>query len=117
MLERWEEEARGSAWVHLHIRCVRLRFLCGLGEVVALSWVELVELKWCMMVAASSDVWRYWLAMVSWLAFVSVEVTQLEHCGDAGAGAIRVRSHGAVIGSASWEGSSFTVLAEVTVWS
>ena len=97
LLERWEEEVRGSAWVHLHIRCVRLRFLCGLGEVVALSWVELVELKWCMMVAASSDVWRDWLAMVSWLAFGSVEVTQLEHCGDVGAGAVRVRSHGALI--------------------
>ena len=96
-LERWEEEVRGSAWVHLHIRCVRLRFLCGLGEDVALAWVELVELDWCMMVAESSDVWRDWLAMVSLLAFGSVEVTQLEHCGEVGAGAVGVRSHGAVI--------------------
>ena len=56
-----------------------------------------MELKWCMMVAASSDVWRDWLAMVSWLAFGSVAVTQLEHCGDVGAGAVRVRSRGALI--------------------
>ena len=97
LLEWWEEEVRGSAWVHLHIRCVRARFLCGLGEVFALSRVELVELKWCMRVAASSDVGRDWLAMVSWLAFGSVKVTQLEHCGEVGAGAVGVRSHGAVI--------------------
>ena len=76
-----------------------------------------MEFGWCMMAAESSDVWRDWLAIVSWLACRSVAVTQLEHCGDVGAGAVRVRSHGAVIRSASWEGSSFTVLAEVTVWS
>ena len=79
MLERCEEEVRGSAWVHLHIRCVRARFLCGLGEADALSGVELVELKWCMKMAVSSDVERDWLAMVSWMAFGSVGVTQLEH--------------------------------------
>ena len=97
VLERWEEEVRGSAWVHLHIRCVRARFLCGLGEVVALSMVELVELRWCMWVAVSSAVERDWLAMVSWMAFGSVGVTQLEHCGDVGAGAVGIRSQGALI--------------------
>ena len=56
-----------------------------------------MEFDWCMMVAESSDVWRDWLAMVSWLACGSVAVTQLEHCGDVGAGAVRVRSHGALI--------------------
>ena len=97
MLGRREEEVRGSAWVHLHIRCVRARFLCGLGEVVALSRVELVELRWCMKVAVSSDVERDWLAMVSWMAFGSVGVTQLEHCDDVGAGAVGIRSQGALI--------------------
>ena len=97
MLGRREEEVRGSAWVHLHIRYVRVRFLCGLGEVVVLARVELVELKWCMGVAASSDVGRDWLAMVSWLAFESVGVTQLEHCGEVGAGVVGIRSHGALI--------------------
>ena len=97
MLERREEEVRGSAWVHLHIRCVHVRFHCGLGEVVALSRAELVELNWCMRVAASSDVGRDWLAMLSWLAFGSVGVTQLEHCGEVEAGAVGIRSHGAVI--------------------
>ena len=75
---------------------MRLCFLCGLGGAVALSWVELVEFNWCIMVAESSDVWRDWLAMVSWLACGSVAVTQLEHCGDVGAGAVRARLHGAL---------------------
>ena len=97
LLRRREEEGRGSAWVHLHIRGVRARFLWGLGEVVALSRVELVELRWCMRVAASSDVGRDWLAMVSWLAFGSVGVTQLEHCGEVGAGAVGIRSHGGAL--------------------
>ena len=92
VLGRREEEVRGSAWVHLHIRYVRVRFLCGLGEVVVLSRVVLVELKWCIGVAASSDVERDWLAMVSWMAFGSVGVTQLEHCDDVGAGAVGIRS-------------------------
>ena len=87
MLGRREEEVRGSAWVHLHIRCVRVRFLCGLGEVVALS---MVEFRWCMKVAVSSAVERGWLAMVSWMAFGSVGVTQLQHCGDVGAGAVGI---------------------------
>ena len=90
LLERWEEDVRGSACVHLHIRCVRLRFLCGLGEDVALSLAELVEFGWCMMAAESSDVWRSWLAIVCWLACGSVAVTQLEHYGDIGAGAFGV---------------------------
>ena len=46
MLGRLEEEVRGSAWFHLHIRCVRARFLCGSGMVVALLVLELVELVW-----------------------------------------------------------------------
>ena len=89
LLGRWEE-VRGFSWVHLHIRWVRLRFLWGLGEGVAVSWMELVELGWCM-AAESSDVWRSWLvggAMVGWLACGSVVVTQLEHCGGIGAGAV-----------------------------
>ena len=97
VLGRREEEGCGSAWVHLHIRCVRARFLCGLGEVVALSGVELVELRWCMKVAVSSDVERDWLAMVGWMAFGSVAVTQLEHCGEVRAGAVGIRSQGALI--------------------
>ena len=102
MLERWEE-VRWSSWVHLHIRCVRLRFLGGLGGGVAVFWVELVELGWCMVAAESSDVWRSWLAIVSCLACGSVAVTQLEHCGDIGAGAVGVwaslvvLSHGSLI--------------------
>ena len=97
MLGRREEEGRGSAWFHLHIRCVRARFLCGLGEVVALSMLELVELRCCMKMAVSSVVEREWLAVVSWMAFGSVGVTQLEHCGDVGAGAVGIRSQGALI--------------------
>ena len=50
-----------------------------------------------MRVAVSSDVERDWLAMVSWMAFGSVEVTQLEHCDDVGAGAVGIRSQGALI--------------------
>ena len=94
-LGRWEE-VRWSSWVHLYIRWVRLRFLCGLGEGVAVSWMVLVELGWCM-AAESSDVWRSWLAIVSWFACGSVAVTELEHCGDIGTGAVGVRSHGALI--------------------
>ena len=61
-----------------------------------------MELGWCM-AAESSDVWRSWLAIVSWLACGSVAVTQLEHCGDIGAGAVGVwaslvvLSHGSLI--------------------
>ena len=47
--------------------------------------------------AVSSVVERDWLAMVSWMAFASVGVTQLEHCGDIGAGAVGIRSQGALI--------------------
>ena len=49
-----------------------------------------MELGWCM-AAESSDVLRSWLvggAMVGWLACGSVVVTQLEYCGDIGAGAV-----------------------------
>ena len=56
-----------------------------------------MELKWCMKMAVSSDVERDWLAMVGWMAFGSVGVTQLEHCGDVGAGAVGIRSQGALI--------------------
>ena len=45
----------------------------------------------------SSAVVRDRLAMVSWVAFGSVGVTQLEHCGDVGAGAVGIRSQGALI--------------------
>ena len=86
----WWEEVRGSSWVHLHIRWVRLRFLWGLGEGVAVSWMELVELGWCI-AAESSAVWRGWLvggAMVGWLVRGSVVVTWLEHCGGGWAGAV-----------------------------
>ena len=86
LLGRWEK-VRGSSGAHLHIRWVRLRFLWGLGEGVAVSWMELVELGWCM-AAESPDVWRSWLAIVSWLACGSVAVTQLEHCGGGWAGAV-----------------------------
>ena len=50
-----------------------------------------------MRVAVSSDVEWDWLAIVSWLAFGSVGATQLEHCGEVGAGDVGIRSHGAVI--------------------
>ena len=89
LLGRWEEVC-GSSWVHLHIRWVRLRFLWGLGEGVAVSWMELVELGWCI-AAESSAVWRGWLvggAMVGWLVCGSVVVTQLEHCGGGWASAV-----------------------------
>ena len=80
-----------------------------------------MELGWCMLAAESSDVWRSWLAIVSWLACGSVAVTQLEYCGDIGAGAVGawaslvVRLHGSLIRPVDWEGSSVTVLAEITV--
>jgi hypothetical protein len=48
-------------------------------------------------VAVSSVVEKDWLAGVSWMAFGSVGVTQLEHCGDVGAGAVGIRSQGALI--------------------
>ena len=78
------------------------------GQVVGLGWgrslavggiggVWLVELRWCMKVAVSSDGERDWLAMVSWIAFGSVGVTQLKHGGDVGAGAVGIRSQGALI--------------------
>ena len=69
---------------------MRLRFRWGLGEGVAVSWMELVELGWCI-VAESSVVWRGWLvggAMVGWLVCGSVVVTQLEHCGGGWASAV-----------------------------
>ena len=87
MLGRLEEEVRGSAWFYLHIRCVRARFLCGSGMVVALSVLELVELMWHRWVAVSSVVEEGWLA----------GVIQLEHGGDVGAGAVGIRSQGALI--------------------
>ena len=87
MLGRREEEDRGSAWFHLHIWCVRARFLCRLGIVVALSVLELVELRWRKWVAVSSVVEEDWLAGVA----------QLEHCGDVGAEAVGIRSQGALI--------------------
>ena len=89
LLGRWEE-IRGSSWVYLHIRWVRLRFRWGLGESVAVSWLELGELCWSI-AAESSDVWSSWLvggAMVGWLVGGSVVVTQLEHCGCGWAGAV-----------------------------
>ena len=87
MLGRREEEDRGSVWFHLHIRCVRARFLCGSGMVVALLGLELVELVWHRWVAVSSSVEEGWLA----------GVTQLEHGGDVGAGAVGIGSQGALI--------------------
>ena len=87
MLGRREEEDRGSAWFHLHIRCVRARFLCGSGMVVALLVLELVELMWHRWVSVSSSVEEGWLA----------GVIQLEHGGDVGAGAVGIRSQGALI--------------------
>ena len=47
--------------------------------------------------AVSSVVERDRLAVVSWMAFGSVGVTQLEHCGDVGTGAVGIRSQGALI--------------------
>ena len=47
--------------------------------------------------AVSSAGVRGWLAMVSWMTFGSVGVTQLEHCGDVGVGAVGIRSQGALI--------------------
>ena len=88
-LGRWEE-VRGSSWVHLHIRWLRLRFRGGLGKGVAISWMKLVELRWSI-VAETSDVWRGRLvdgSMLSWLVCRSVLVTQLEHCGWGWAGAV-----------------------------
>ena len=87
MLGRREEEDRGSAWFPLHIRCVRARFLCGSGMVVALLVLRLVELMWHRWVAVSSVVGEVGLA----------GVTQLEHCGDVGTGAVGIRSQGALI--------------------
>ena len=87
MLGRQEAEGRGSAWFHLHIRCVRARFLCGSGMVVALLVLELVELMWHGWVSVSSSVEESWLA----------GVVQLEHGGDVGAGAVGIRSQGALI--------------------
>jgi len=87
VLGRREEEVRGSAWFHLHIRCVRARFLCGSGMVVALVVLELVEFVWHRWVSVSSSVEEGWLA----------GVIQLEHGGDVGAGAVGIRSQGALI--------------------
>ena len=87
MLGRREEEVRGSAWFHLHIRCVRARFLCVSGMVVALLVLELVELVWHRWVSVSSFVEEGWLA----------GVVQLEDGGDVRAGAVGIRSLGAVI--------------------
>ena len=67
-----------------------MRFLWGLGKGVAVSWLELVELGWCI-AAESSDVWISWLvgeAMVGWLVCGSVVVIQLEHCGGGWASAV-----------------------------
>ena len=55
--------------------------------VVALSVLELVELMWHRWVAVSSVVEEGGLA----------GVTQLEHCGDVGTGAVGIRSQGALI--------------------
>ena len=87
MLGRREEEDRGSAWFHLHIRCVRARFLCGSGMVVAFLVLELVELVWHRGGSVSSSVGEGWL----------VGVIQLEHVGGVGAGAVGIRSQGALI--------------------
>ena len=42
--------------------------------------------------AVSSVVEMDWLAVVIWISFGSVGVTQLELCGDVGAGAVGIRS-------------------------
>ena len=55
--------------------------------VVALSVLELVELMWHRWFSVSSVVEEGWLA----------GVTQLEYCGDVGAGAVGIRSQGALI--------------------
>ena len=55
--------------------------------VVALLVLRLVELVWHRWVAVSSSVEEGWLA----------GVTQLEHGGDVGAGAVGIRSQGALI--------------------
>ena len=55
--------------------------------VIALLVLRLVELMWHRWVAVSSSVMEGWLA----------GVTQLEHGGDVGAGAVGIRSQGALI--------------------
>ena len=102
LLGRWEE-VRGSSWVHLHIRWVRLRFRRGLGEGVAVSWMELVELRWSIM-AESSDVWRGGLvggSMLGWLVCGPVVVTRLKHCGWGWASAVDAWAS-LVVWSMSW---------------
>ena len=75
--------------------------------VVALLVLELVELVWHRWVSVTSFVEEGWLA----------GVVQLEDGGDVGAGAVGIRSQGAVIWSAGWEKSAIAGAAEITVWS